>query len=1128
MKAFRGMFVVAMLVLAVVAMPVTAFGKVTRCHCHAPEGVSVDDSVYVGKAILYDAYATVTGSQAECLYPKADLGGRCYKSEVEVLFELYASDLDEHVCTIGDPKDIYAWMEKATKKLEVEVRRDGKKITPFELTVAPSGYPPFYAGGTWVPPKDAAGNALPGKYEFVYKGRIRDRDKYEDGSTTKPIEHKDSLDGSVDLYIFEAELILFKVDVDVDADYDEVISVDNPDDPIEVSSGGLVCVGSRDEIILRKAHPSAWNGAVVLTKNSANVKVFKAAAGGAEITFNGTDNKFSNAALPIPLYVQGETVSGAACDVRLTLASDTSGSSGVCTDEITYTIINIDLDIYNSQGGGLVPETDQDGDDIEDEEDIGAFAVANLNDTNGDTHADNDDSHRPVVANGTLGRNEIDLMKLVLRKPQPDLGGRVRLTIVSGNAMIWTDSIKTTRKSGADLEFPVADFTGNTIEWYVEARKATSLQGIKLKYEWQPSGSSRWLCPDIVAATGVWAEKSRFLASDMTAAQANKILGADGQYAAGGEQGGNPVRNWVNTVGGTGVKGVRNVMVMEFTVSPTDIYSGVPEFYGDGSRARPRFDVSRQGQAGIFSWNAGETVPVQIQIPDHDRHPHFPFRIGQDNELGNDDPSHATSLDENDEPTNEGHLWSFDLPGGSIGVLMAVRANFYEYVRMSTKTDPSDSHYATSGSRCSAKEPWHSKSTNGLATSPREIGAGLFDFEPEALHTEASSGTTVPGTRHHGVMRGLDVAGTAGGAAETTHLILIDDDGVSDDTLDDVTGVGEVGKLAAGGGAPAGTLVGDQTAYTGVGYYASRFGGEIVGPEGHSGETTAELAHEIDVSGSNPQSSSTPVVGTPFSLPSPSAPITMTLGGITTVSIQGARVEAEDNSGGNQSVTLLLIDDDGASDDTLQTLVETVPKLMVDDVAGGPSVAAIKDGLVNPFNCSKGRIASKADGTVIGPEGSSGEQNAEIAYEVEMAGSNPQSASVAATGPVYSMPAPTIGTNPIPIGGASTVTMASVYIEATGNTGNESFEVRVVDDDVANDDVLDKIPVGITRPADCFPGALIGPVTPAVTGMLTNSPPGGEVGGPNGGSGEGTAEIGYEIGGSSSNSATVSVTAVAP
>ncbi len=213
MKAFRGMFVVAVLALAVLAVPVTAFANVERCSCHSPDGVSVDDKVNPGREIFFDAYAQATGGDMYSLYPKADLGYICAKDDVVVDFELYASDADEHVCKVGDPKDIYAWMKKATDKLEVEVRKDGKRIASLPLTITQWGDPTFGAKAEWVPPKGADGKMLTGKYTFAYKGRIRDKDKIG-GKSGPPVEHKDSLDGSVDVSIFEAELHIIRVEIE--------------------------------------------------------------------------------------------------------------------------------------------------------------------------------------------------------------------------------------------------------------------------------------------------------------------------------------------------------------------------------------------------------------------------------------------------------------------------------------------------------------------------------------------------------------------------------------------------------------------------------------------------------------------------------------------------------------------------------------------------------------------------------------------------------------------------------------------------------------------------------------------------------------------------------------------------
>ena len=149
-------------------------------------------------------------------------------------------------------------------------------------------------------------------------------------------------------------LTVLKVDLDVDANYDGTISVDDPDDPIEVSQGGVVVVTNsaptnRTEIILRKAQPASWNGDLVLTKTAGGEKitVFTAPVGGTAITFNGTDNKFANSALPKSLFVQGEIPSTTVRDVSLRLTSDPLG----CLDEITLTVLKVELEPVNHLGG---------------------------------------------------------------------------------------------------------------------------------------------------------------------------------------------------------------------------------------------------------------------------------------------------------------------------------------------------------------------------------------------------------------------------------------------------------------------------------------------------------------------------------------------------------------------------------------------------------------------------------------------------------------------------------------------------------------------------------------------------------------------------------------------------------
>ncbi|MGB2754479.1 MAG: hypothetical protein WBD75_01385 [Phycisphaerae bacterium] len=245
----------------------------------------------------------------------------------------------------------------------------------------------------------------------------------------------------------------------------------------------------------------------------------------------------------------------------------------------------------------------------------------------------------------------------------------------------------------------------------------------------------------------------------------------------------------------------------------------------------------------------------------------------------------------------------------------------------------------------------------------------------------------------------------------------------------------------------------------------------------------------------------------------------MVLGSITTVTIAYAYAEADANGGGNQNVPVRIVEADGGLDDLLDSLSVTLPRQLWDEKSGTLD-NAINDAVLYSRLNAAGRIAASKNGTVIGPSGSGGEQNAQIAYEV--GGSSDNSPETPVSGPAYSMAAPVIGTNPIPRDGTSTVTMNGICIEATGSTGDEAFEVRVIAANVFLDTLLHRLTdVTIPRPAGCFPGALIG--STSAVGTLTN--PHGHVCGPDGDSGEETAEVGYEIGPSSANSPTVDVTA---
>lgn len=630
-------------------------------------------------------------------------------------------------------------------------------------------------------------------------------------------------------------------------------------------------------------------------------------------------------------------------------------------DKIKVTVFGVDLDIYNGQGSSSsppVPETDQDGDGIEDEEDIGAFTVANMNDTNGDGYVDSDNNHRPVTANGNRGRNEIDLMKLVLRKPMPaSMTGDVRLTVVSGPCSIWSDSVKTTQIT--NLTFPTSNFTSDTIVWYVEATSSTVLQGIKLKYEFKPTGGSEWLAPDTVSATGVWASCTRICSANKTAVEVDTYMGTD--YVTNG---GN-ARAQVNSFNGTGVapsgKPYQNAILLEFSISPSNI-SSIPSGF------RPYFDLTRAKEIFAVTWGATGIENVEPCM-------HFPETLAADGNPQNDrdfeyvnDDSSGT--DETSEPAASGYMWVADAPGFPYMFLLgAYRGNFDEFLRMGISADPAGNGIVAS--RCSAKTAWHSKKTLGSigeCAGTNEIGTGHFTFESEALHTYAPGPTLTSYSTV--VTRGLGVAAIAGSTVETVDLRVMERDLSFHDTLamydgqhiganydiHDATTVASKPRMV--GKSTTECLVGDQTAYVGVTSIGTGVDGEIWGYHGSCGEDTAEVFHMIG-------SSCSPVddcEGTLFSMSAPSSPNPLVLGN-NNVTCSPLYVAAAAHGGGTQSVWVDLWEDDVLADYLANV-----------DAVGTRPADAIQNTAI-PVTAAGGGpvtfIVSNSAGTISGNQGAS-------------------------------------------------------------------------------------------------------------------------------------------------------------
>jgi hypothetical protein len=124
------------------------------------------------------------------------------------------------------------------------------------------------------------------------------------------------------------------------------LTVDGVEEAKKTDPGALVVRNHdnnnapRVKVTLEQVLPATWQGNVVLSKNNSNIKVYDSATGGTELTFNGTDNKFSNTSdLPKDLYVEGATASTSMRDVELSLQAENNSTS---SDTAKFTVLWVD------------------------------------------------------------------------------------------------------------------------------------------------------------------------------------------------------------------------------------------------------------------------------------------------------------------------------------------------------------------------------------------------------------------------------------------------------------------------------------------------------------------------------------------------------------------------------------------------------------------------------------------------------------------------------------------------------------------------------------------------------------------------------------------------------------------
>lgn len=129
------------------------------------------------------------------------------------------------------------------------------------------------------------------------------------------------------------------------------------------------------------------------------------------------------------------------------------------------------------------------------EEERGAFTVFNGNDSDGSQSQD---------VGETRVRGERDLMRLILRRPEPNLGGLVTLEILSNPQKIRFFSAQS--KVDELVPDPTLEFATSELPkviWIEGIQKSDEVRDVGLRYSYLAGGDA---CEDFANATIVWAE----------------------------------------------------------------------------------------------------------------------------------------------------------------------------------------------------------------------------------------------------------------------------------------------------------------------------------------------------------------------------------------------------------------------------------------------------------------------------------------------------------------------------------------------------------------------------------------------------------------------------------------------
>ncbi len=417
--------------------------------------------------------------------------------------------------------------------------------------------------------------------------------------------------------------------------------------------------------------------------------------------------------VPSELYVEGLAPGTGTVTVSLIAPTETAPSGEVvAADAVNFTVVDVNLTIWD----GVTPDEVSEAE----EESRGAFTVANLNDTDGDTVADWHDTSG-VFASPT-GREEdgdLDLMQLRVYCAGPTAGTVTLYVDPASDVRLWEEKTKVTPipitpcegATDGTVTFPVSGELDETI--YVEligVSVALRDYTIRLRY-YHP------LVEDTVKATAVWTNVTA-VARDLRSA-ADVLADPTWSDMEG------PPKDSIQFYGGVGLRpiqpsfGVKNVIFFQFTVYPQDV----------GSQPGVVFDAARDAEGNRWS----QASPGAPWVPE----PGWERSFEEQVELPNDD---ANDAGESAVPTADDHFYCSDATGPAFAATAhreISKYNFREWLRVSFDGNRPTGD-SISGSRCSDKYLWSNRHT--LLKHPLGVWERTTGDDPETDENRIGEG----------------------------------------------------------------------------------------------------------------------------------------------------------------------------------------------------------------------------------------------------------------------------------------------------------------------------------------------------------------------------------------------------